>query len=26
LTVERFDARTWPDDVLDELLAGAFPA
>ena len=26
LTVERFDARTWPDDVLEELFAGAFPA
>jgi hypothetical protein len=25
LTVERLDARDWPDDVLDELFAGAFP-
>lgn len=25
VTVERFDARTWPDKVLDELFAGAFP-
>ncbi len=23
--VERFDARTWPEDVLEELFAGAFP-
>jgi hypothetical protein len=23
--VERFDARTWPEDVLKELFAGAFP-
>ena len=26
LNIERFDARTWPEDVLDELFAGAFPA
>jgi hypothetical protein len=26
LTVERLDARTWPDDVLDEQFGGAFPA
>ena len=26
LTVERFDARTWPEEVLEELFADAFPA
>jgi Acetyltransferase (GNAT) family len=26
LTVERFDARTWPDEVLEELFGDAFPA
>ena len=26
MTVERFDARTWPGKVLDELFADAFPA
>jgi hypothetical protein len=25
VTVERSDARTWPEDVLNELFAGAFP-
>ena len=25
VTVERLDARTWPDDVLDPLFEGAFP-
>ena len=25
-TVERLDARDWPDDVLNELFAGAFPS
>ena len=26
MTVERFNARTWPDHVLDELFSDAFPA
>ena len=26
LTAERFDARSWPDDQLDTLFGGAFPA
>jgi hypothetical protein len=26
LAVERFDARSWRDDQLDPLFAGAFPA
>jgi hypothetical protein len=26
LTAERFDAGSWPDDQLDTLFGGAFPA